>query len=75
MKVTIYIEVEIVAEADVTFGTPATRDEPADAPEIDIREIKMNGHVVPQAWFTAAEIESINDQVWMAAETQREDRT
>jgi hypothetical protein len=61
MTITITREIEIIVEARVIPGTPATYMQPADHADIEIIEAHTDGNIIE---LTEAEIDEVRDIVF-----------
>ena len=61
MTITITREIEIIVEARVIPGTPATYMQPADHADIEIIEAHTDGNIIE---LTDAEIDEVRDIVF-----------
>jgi hypothetical protein len=61
MTITITREIEIIVEARIIPGTPATHMQPAEPPDIEIIEAHTDGNIIE---LTEAEIDEVRDIVF-----------
>jgi hypothetical protein len=60
MTITITREIEILVEARIIPGTPATYMQPAEPPDIEIIEAHTDGNIIE---LTEAEIDEVREMV------------
>jgi hypothetical protein len=60
MTITINRELEILVEARIIPGTPATHMQPAEPPDIEIIEAHADGNIIE---LTEAEVDEVREMV------------